>query len=74
MRGNNFIYVYRRWSHVFVFFVSEACFCENPGICFLYFCCRKGIYILMDVENRPNGLTINIFIGRQVGAVVHKSD
>ena len=27
-----------------------------------------------DVENRPNGLTINIFIGRQVGAVVHKSD
>ena len=28
----------------------------------------------MDVENRPNGLTINIFIGRQVGAVAHKSD
>ena len=22
-----------------------------------------------DVENRPNGLTINIFIGRQVGRV-----
>ena len=28
----------------------------------------------MDVENRPNGLTINIFIGRQVGTGVHKSD
>ena len=27
---NDFIYVYRRWSHVFVFFVSEACFCEQP--------------------------------------------
>ena len=28
----------------------------------------------VDVENRPNGLTINIFIGRQVGTGVHKSD
>ena len=28
----------------------------------------------MDVESRPNGLTINIFIGRQVGTGVHKSD
>ena len=27
-----------------------------------------------DVENRPNGLTINIFIGRQVGTGVHKSE
>ena len=27
---NGFICVYRRWSHVFVLFVSEACFCENP--------------------------------------------
>ena len=25
---NDFIFVYRRWSHVFVLFVSEACFCE----------------------------------------------
>ena len=25
---NDFIFVYRRWSHVFGFFVSEACFCE----------------------------------------------
>ena len=28
----------------------------------------------LDVENRPNGLTINIFIGRQVGTGIHKSD
>ena len=28
----------------------------------------------MDVENRPNGLTINLFICRQVGTGVHKSD
>ncbi len=28
----------------------------------------------MDVENRPNGLTINIFIGRQVGTGIHKSE
>ena len=28
----------------------------------------------MDVENRPNGLTINIFRGRQVGTGVHKSE
>ena len=27
-----------------------------------------------DVENRPNGLTINIFIGRQVGMGVHNSE
>ena len=27
-----------------------------------------------DVENRPNGPPIKIFIGRQVGTVLHKSD
>ena len=27
-----------------------------------------------DVENRPNGLTINLFIGRQIRTCFHKSE
>ena len=47
---------------------------EYPRICFFVFLLTQRHLHPADVENRPNGLTINIFIGRQVGTGVHKSD
>ena len=71
MRRNNFIYVYRRRSHVFVFFVSVSVFLlELRNMFFIFLLTQRHLHPT-DVENRPNGLTINIFIGRQVGAVVY---
>ena len=52
---------------------TNAFLCEPKNMFFIFLLTQRHLHPA-DVENRPNGLTINIFIGRQVGTGVHKSD
>ena len=57
------------------FYISDYHYCpiKVKNMFFIFLLSQRHLHPL-DVENRPNGLTINIFIGRQVGTGVHKSD
>ena len=52
---------------------SECVFVRTKNMFFIFLLAQRHLHPA-DVENRPNGLTINIFIGRQVGTGIHKSD
>ena len=55
------------------FLLAKRVFVRTQNMFFIFLLTQRHLHPA-DVENRPNGLTINIFIGRQVGTGVHKSD